>query len=89
MSKDGRLKGLDPKQVVSVETRTYSRRHPTGEEVYQVSLERRRLRIRWGQDDQARRLQTLTFDSVDDARGAFLARVAELEAHGFLDATTG
>jgi hypothetical protein len=84
-----RLKGLDPMQAVTVETRTYSRRLPAGEEVYQVSLERRRLKIRWGQDDQARRLQTLTFDSLEDARGAFLARVAELEARGFLDATAG
>jgi uncharacterized Zn finger protein len=84
-----RLKGLDPKQAITVETRTYSRRRPAGEEeVYQVSLDRRRLKIRWGHDDQARRLQTLTFDSVEDARGAFLARVGELEARGFLDATT-
>ncbi len=84
-----RLQGLDPKQAITVETRTYSRRRPAGEEeVYQVSLERRRLKIRWGLDDEARRLQTLTFDSVEDARGAFLARVADLEARGFLDATT-
>ena len=79
-----RLEGLDPQQAIAVETRTYSRRLPTGEEVYQVSLERRRLKIRWGQDEQPRRLQTLTFDSVEDARGAFLARSAELEARGFL-----
>jgi hypothetical protein len=82
-----RRKGLDPKQMVIVETRTYSRRLPSGEEVYQVSLERQRLKIRWGPDDQHRRLQTLTFDTVEEARGAFLARVAELEARGFLDAT--
>jgi hypothetical protein len=85
-----RLKGLDPLQAITVETRTYSRRLPAGaEEVYQVSLERRRLKVRWGLDDRPRRLQTLTFDSVDDARGAFLARAAELEARGFLDATAG
>jgi SWIM zinc finger len=84
-----RLKGLDPQQAITVETRTYSRRLPAGEEVYQVSLDRRRLQVRWGQDDQPRRLQTLSFDSVEDARGAFLARVADLEAHGFLDATAG
>ena len=78
-----RLEGLDPNQVITVETRTYSRRRPGGEEVYQVSLERRRLKIRWGLDEQARRSQTLTFDSLEDARGAFLARSAELEARGF------
>lgn len=84
-----RLKGLDPRQAVTVETRTYSRRIPAGEEVYQVSLERSRVKVRWGRDDEPRRLQTLTFDTVDDARGAYLARVAELEARGFLDATAG
>jgi SWIM zinc finger len=79
-----RLQGLDPMQAITVETRTYSRRRPDGEEVYQVSLERRRLKVRWGRDEQPRRLQTLTFDSVEDARGAFLARAAELESQGFL-----
>jgi predicted DNA-binding WGR domain protein len=57
--------------------------------VYQVSLERQRLKVRWGRDDRLRRLQTLTFDSVEDARRAYLARVAELEARGFIDATAG
>jgi predicted DNA-binding WGR domain protein len=84
-----RLKGLDPAQAITVETRTYSRRDPSGEEVYQVSLERSRLKIRWGRDDRPQRLQTLAFDSVEDARGAYLARVTELEARGFLDATVG
>lgn len=82
-----RLKGIDSKQAITVETRTYSKRLAAGEEVYQVSLDRRRVKVRWGRDDQSRRLQTLTFDTVDDARGAYLARVADLEARGFLDAT--
>jgi hypothetical protein len=82
-----RLKGLDSRQAITVETRTYSRRDPAGEEIYLVSLDRRRLKVRWGHDDRPPRLQTLTFDSVEDARGAYLARVAELEARGFLDAT--
>jgi predicted DNA-binding WGR domain protein len=84
-----RLKGLDPLHAITVETRTYSRRDPSGEEIYQVSLERRRLKIRWGRDDRPQRLQTLAFDSVEDARGAYLARVSDLEARGFLDATAG
>jgi hypothetical protein len=84
-----RLKGLDPRKAITVETRTYTRRVAAGEEVFQMSLERQRLKIRWGQDDQPSRLQTLTFDSVEDARGAYLARVAGLEARGFLDATAG
>lgn len=84
-----RLQGLDPGRAITVETRVYSRRLPAGEQVYQVSLERRRLKVRWGEDEGPRRIQTLTFDSVEAARGAYLARVAELEARGFLDATAG
>ncbi len=84
-----RLQGLGPKQAITVETRSFSRRGESGEEVYQVSLERRRLKIRWGLDDQPARLQTLAFDSNEAASAAYLARVADLESRGFLDATAG
>src|SRR5206468_958362 len=43
---DRRLKGLDPSQAITVETRTYSKRDPSGENVVQVSLERQRLKVR-------------------------------------------
>jgi hypothetical protein len=35
------------------------------------------------------RSQTLTFNTLDEARGAYLARIAGLDARGFLDATEG
>jgi predicted DNA-binding WGR domain protein len=82
-----RAQGLDPAQAVTVETRSFSRRDGGGEEVYQVSLERQRLKVRWGRAGRPMRLQSLRFDSTDDARAAFLARVGELSARGFLDAT--
>jgi hypothetical protein len=85
-----RAKGLAPSQALAVETRSYSRRDPSGaEEVYQVSLERRRLKVRWGRPGGPLRLQSLTFDSAEEARAAFLARAAALDARGFLDATAG
>ncbi|MCI0459208.1 MAG: SWIM zinc finger domain-containing protein [Gemmataceae bacterium] len=83
-----RLKAGDPKQLVTVETRTYSRRDDEGEHVYQLSLERQRLKLRWGKAGQPMRLQTLRFNTVDDARTAYLTRIDELDARGFLDATT-
>ena len=46
---------------MTVETRTYSRRLPAGEEVYQVSLERRRLKTM----DETRKLARLEFKSVE------------------------
>ena len=74
-------------QPTMIETRSYTRRGPKGEEVYLVSWERHKLRVRWGLEDQPARLQTLAFPSAEAAGVAFRARVADLEARGFLDAT--
>ena len=82
-------RGLDPRQAITAETRTYTRRDAAGEEVYQVSLERQRVKVRWGRTGQPMRLQTSKFDTVEGARGAYLARIAALDARGFLDATAG
>ena len=76
-----------PRQAITVETRTFSRRDAEGEDVFQVSLERQRLKVRWGRRGQDARLQTLTFNTADDARAAYFARVDDLDARGFLDAT--
>jgi len=84
-----RLQGIDTQRSITVETRSFSRRGNAGEEVYLVSLERRRLKIRWGLDDQPSRLQTFAFDSNEAANAAYLARVADLKSRGFLDATAG
>lgn len=76
--------------TVMVETRTYVRRHAKGEKVCQVSLDRKRFKVRWGErSDDRLRVQNLWFDSVADARGAYFARIDELEAQGYLDATAG
>jgi predicted DNA-binding WGR domain protein len=84
-----RLQGADPRQAVTVETRTYSRRDEGGEEVVQVSLERQRLKVRWGRAGRPMRLQTLRFNSPDEARAAYFARIDRLGARGYLDATGG
>ncbi len=84
-----RAKGIDPRQAVTVETRSYSRRDAAGEDVVQVTLDRTRLRVRWGRVGQSERLQVLRFNSADEARAAYFARVQGLEARGFLDATAG
>jgi hypothetical protein len=84
-----RLKSGNLRQAVTVETRTYSKRDPEGEDVIQVSLERQRLRVRWGRAGQALRSQMLKFNTVDEARTAYFARIDELDARGYLDATAG
>jgi hypothetical protein len=84
-----RLQGGEANRSITVETRSFSKRGHGGEEVYQVSLERRKLKIRWGFDDQPSRLQTFAFDSNEAASASYRSRVADLESRGFLDATSG
>jgi predicted DNA-binding WGR domain protein len=71
-----------------METRTFSKRDATGEDVFQVSLEKQRLKLRWGRAGKDLRLQRLKFNTLDEARAAYQARLEELNARGYLDATT-
>src|SRR5262249_61879130 len=79
-----------PRQTATAETRTYSKRDPAGEEdVVQVSLERQRLKVRWGRAGRPLRGQTLRFNTPDEARAAYFARIDELNDQGYLDASAG
>ena len=84
-----RAREAGPQKGVLVETRSYSRRDANGEDVVQVTVDRQRLRIRWGRAGETPRVQILRFNTTDDARTAYLARVTKLESEGFLDATAG
>ena len=85
-----RLAGAGGREAVQVETRTYSRRDARGaEDVVQLSLERQKVKIRRGEAGQAMRLQTLRFNSAEEAREAYFAQVDRLDAKGYLDATAG
>ncbi|MDJ0837775.1 MAG: helix-turn-helix domain-containing protein [Acidobacteriota bacterium] len=79
---DKRARG---KNRVLVETRTYTKRRGEGELVYQLSLDRRQVRTRWGPRDGDLRLQNLHFESTDAARAAFLQSADRLESKGFLN----
>lgn len=74
--------------AIRSETRTYARRTSAGESVTQLSLNEKRLKLRWGLRTDARlRVQNLVFDDVDAARAAYFDRIAALEAKGYLDAS--
>jgi hypothetical protein len=73
--------------TVVIETRTYAKRRAAGEDVYQIALDRRRVKVRWGLRGQPPRVQSLVFGSVEEAQAAYFARVDDLERRGFLDAT--
>ena len=72
--------------AVMFETRAFARRDGAAEHVVQVSLERDKMKYRWGQSGHAMRLQTLRFNTETDARRAYFAKLAELDAKGYLDA---
>jgi hypothetical protein len=72
--------------AVKFETRAFARRDGDVETVVQVSLERDRVKYRWGRAGQPMRLQTLRFNTDADARAAYFGKLAELDAKGYLDA---
>jgi hypothetical protein len=75
-------------QAITFETRTYVKRHDRGEDVYQISLEERRVKVKWGLRSRERlRGQNLRFNSVDEAREAYFERIKDLESRGYMDAT--
>jgi predicted DNA-binding WGR domain protein len=82
-----RKKSSDPRKTVTVETRTFSRRDERGEDVIQLSLERQKLKVRWGRSNTPQRLTTLAFNTQDEARAAYFSRVDDANARGYLDAT--
>lgn len=84
-----RRNSTDPRQTVTVETRSFSQRDVAGEAVVQVSLQRQRLVVRWGRAGEAMRRQVLKFNSVEEARTAYFARLDQLTAGGYVDASAG
>ncbi len=80
------------RKLIRAETRTLSRREPSGAEtVYRVSLDDRLVRLVWGaratSDAAAEpRQQRLWFDSDREARDAYFRRLESLSAEGYIDA---
>jgi len=89
LAADRRAQAARGRAAIEVATRTFARRRGAQETVYRVSLDRSRLKVRWGDRGGRERVQTLWFDSTDDARAAFFERIDALEAGGYLDATAG
>jgi len=72
--------------AVKFETRAFAKRDGEVERVVQVSLERDKIKYRWGLSGQTMRLQTMRFNTEADARQAYFAKLADLDAKGYLDA---
>jgi hypothetical protein len=76
------------RETITAETRTFSKRRPDGAEMCQVSLDHRRLKVRWGPMGEKPRLQSLKYNTEAEARQAYFGRIDELIARGYLDAAT-
>ena len=72
---------------ITAETRTLLRRTSRGAETYRISLDGKAVISRFGPATAIGRMQKLRFDSIDAARAAYFARLADLSAKGYLDAT--
>ena len=83
---DREAKRVASDDAVSFETRAFTRRDGETENVVQLSLERDKLRVRWGTAGQDMRVQAFRFNTEADARRAYFGRLADLDAKGFLDA---
>jgi len=72
--------------MITAETRVLMKRTAQGAETYRLSLDGRSVTARYGIGD-APRMQRLAFDTVDEARSAYFARLHNLATKGYLDAT--
>lgn len=72
--------------LITAETRVLMKRTRAGAETYRLSLDGRTVTARFGVGD-ALRMQRLAFDTADDARSAYFARLQALATKGYLDAT--
>jgi len=82
-----RMKNQSARNRILLETRTYSKRGKSGENICQITLDRHMLRTRFGLSGQSLRLQNLRFNTPDDARNAYFTRLDELTEKGYMDAT--
>lgn len=73
---------------VTQETRSYSRRRQQREEQYRLTLNKQRLIVEWEKHDRPRQ-QQFAFNSVAEARHAYLGKIQQLESSGFMDTTLG
>lgn len=71
---------------ITAETRVLLRRTAAGAETFRLSLDGRQVIARFGIKEPLR-LHRLRFDSLNDARAAYFARLDELTRKGYVDAS--
>jgi hypothetical protein len=77
------------RKLIRAETRTFIRREKARSMLYRISLDDRRLTVRWGEHPDALRMERIFFSSADEARDEYFARLADLAERRFIDASRG
>jgi len=70
--------------AITQETRLFTRRKKTRQELIQVTLNHKRLLVNREMDSTPRQ-QQFAFNSVDEARQAYLGQISQLESSGFIE----
>ena len=70
--------------AVTQETRLFTRRKKASQELIQVTLNNKRLVVNRDMDRSPRQ-QQFAFNSVDEARQAYLGQISQLERSGFIE----
>lgn len=83
------LKEGNRSKSIIMETRTYCKRNNGKENICQITLNKERLKIRWGINGGELRVSNLHFNTIDEARNAFSDQITRLTQKGYLDTTTG
>ena len=74
------------RELIRAETRTCVRRDAAGHEVaYRVALDGKLVLVSWGPRTKAPRDQRFWYDTDDEARQAYFARLEALAAEGYVD----
>ncbi|MCP4344811.1 MAG: SWIM zinc finger family protein [Desulfobacterales bacterium] len=82
-----RMKSKTARERIVLDTRIFSKRSKKGEDICQLTLDRRKLKIRRGIKGRDMRVQSLRFNSTGEARVAYFMRLEEMAEQGYLDAT--
>lgn len=81
-----RQRSAEGRSAITEEVRTLRRRNALGEEeIYRVSLERDTVEVQWGPARGKKRHLRLYFNSLDEAREAYFARLEMQRRRGFLE----
>jgi len=78
-------KSGEDRQIIVAETRALTKRTGSVEQLVQLTLDHKKLHVQWGQRGTELRTQKLHFNSPEEARQEYFARIDGLHNKGYID----